>query len=153
MYVFGIDQVQIQRFMEKKKTKKDIKKTSDDDEDTNDVSVATEDENYLRKKVSELVRKGKIKVAGKIMNAYDCTKPWGTENQAKVFFFPFQKTSLNFYRYNFQCIYFKVGSRLIEMLIEVAYIQPPVDQSGAGFIDIRPAFRHVQNFSMNSFQK
>lgn len=37
---------------------------------------------------------------------------------------------------------FQVGSRLIEMLIDTAYIQPPVDQLADGPPDIRPAFRH-----------
>lgn len=36
----------------------------------------------------------------------------------------------------------KVGSRLIELLMETAYVQPPVDQAADGPPDIRPAFRH-----------
>lgn len=36
----------------------------------------------------------------------------------------------------------QVGCRLIQLLIETAYIQPPVDQLGDGPPDIRPAFMH-----------
>ncbi|RRT75284.1 hypothetical protein B296_00003324, partial [Ensete ventricosum] len=35
-----------------------------------------------------------------------------------------------------------VGSRLIELLMETAFIHPPVSQSADGPPDIRPAFRH-----------
>lgn len=40
-------------------------------------------------------------------------------------------------------IAFQVGCRLIQLLIETAYIQPPVDQSDDGPPDIRPAFVHT----------
>lgn len=37
----------------------------------------------------------------------------------------------------------QVGSRLIELLIQTAYIQPPVDQLADCPPDIRPAFIHT----------
>jgi DNA-directed RNA polymerase len=37
---------------------------------------------------------------------------------------------------------FQVGSRLIQLLMETAYIQPPVNQLADGPPDIRPAFVH-----------
>lgn len=37
---------------------------------------------------------------------------------------------------------FQVGCRLIQLLMDTAYIQPPVDQIGDGPPDIRPAFVH-----------
>jgi DNA-directed RNA polymerase len=36
----------------------------------------------------------------------------------------------------------QVGSRLVELLTQTAYIQPPSDQLEDGAIDIRPAFVH-----------
>lgn len=40
------------------------------------------------------------------------------------------------------CI-FQVGSRLIELLIQTAYIQPRAEQLGDDPPDIRPAFVHA----------
>ncbi|XXG51801.1 hypothetical protein AAC387_Pa03g0293 [Persea americana] len=37
----------------------------------------------------------------------------------------------------------KLGGRLIELLTESAFVQPPLDQSVDGPPDIRPAFRHI----------
>lgn len=37
----------------------------------------------------------------------------------------------------------QVGSRLIELLIQTAYIQPPVDQFSDDPPEIRPAFIHT----------
>lgn len=45
--------------------------------------------------------------------------------------------------WSYPAIAFQVGSRLIELLIETAYIQPPADQLGDGPPDIRPAFVHT----------
>lgn len=39
--------------------------------------------------------------------------------------------------------FFQVGSRLIQLLMETAYIQPPVDQCEDCPPDIRPAFVHT----------
>ena len=53
-----------------------------------------------------------------------------------------------------QCIYctFQVGARLIELLIETAYIQPPASQFGDGPPDIRPAFKHTLKTLSNETQ-
>lgn len=40
-------------------------------------------------------------------------------------------------------ITFQVGCRVIQLLMETAYIQPPIDQLGDGPPDIRPAFVHT----------
>jgi DNA-directed RNA polymerase len=40
-------------------------------------------------------------------------------------------------------IILQLGSRLIELLTETAYVQPPVDQSEGIPPDVRPAFRHI----------
>ena len=56
--------------------------------------------------------------------------------------------------YHSCCLYFyefesfvskllQLGGRLIELLTESAFVQPPLDQSVDGPPDIRPAFRHI----------
>ncbi|KAL4654438.1 hypothetical protein ACB092_01G378300 [Castanea dentata] len=71
----------------------------------------------LRKRVNSLIRKRKLKEAQKLLKKEEF-KPWGRDTQAKL------------------------GSRLIELLTETAYVQPPLNQSADGPPDIRPAFRH-----------
>uniref|UniRef100_A0A7N0UT29 DNA-directed RNA polymerase n=1 Tax=Kalanchoe fedtschenkoi TaxID=63787 RepID=A0A7N0UT29_KALFE len=72
----------------------------------------------LRKKVTNLLKKQKTYQVKEIVKGQDRSKPWGQENQVKV------------------------GSRLIQLLMETAYIQSPVDQIGDSPPDIRPAFIH-----------
>ncbi|XP_026422695.1 DNA-directed RNA polymerase 1B, mitochondrial-like isoform X1 [Papaver somniferum] len=74
----------------------------------------------LRKTVKTLMKKKKLQQVRHIIKGQeeDEIKPWGQEAHAKV------------------------GSRLIELLIQSAYIQPPVDQLSDGPPDIRPAFKH-----------
>ncbi|XP_073003649.1 DNA-directed RNA polymerase 1, mitochondrial-like [Typha latifolia] len=107
-------EVRIHRFLEKtrKKNNKD-KKNEDKEGDT-----VTEEQEFLRKKVTNLMKKQKLHQVRKIVKEQDDSKPWGQDAQAKV------------------------GSRLIELLIETAYIQPPISQSADGPPDIRPAFKH-----------
>ncbi|KAF5196166.1 Dna-directed rna polymerase 2 protein, partial [Thalictrum thalictroides] len=105
-------EVRIQRFLEKTRKSKD-KKAEKGESDT----VAKEQER-LRKRVTTLMKKQKLHAVKQIVKGQNDLKPWGQDNQAKV------------------------GSRLIELLMETAYIQPPVDQLADGPPDIRPAFRH-----------
>ncbi|KAB1211984.1 DNA-directed RNA polymerase 3, chloroplastic [Morella rubra] len=72
----------------------------------------------LRKRVNSLIRKRRLKEAQKLLKKEEFT-PWGRDTQAKL------------------------GSRLIELLTETAYVQPPLNQSAADPPDIRPAFRHT----------
>lgn len=46
----------------------------------------------------------------------------------------------------------QVGCRLIQLLIETAYIQPPVDQIGDAPPDLRPAFVHSLKTSLKESQ-
>ncbi|GAB2234210.1 hypothetical protein Droror1_Dr00003452 [Drosera rotundifolia] len=81
----------------------------------------------LRKKVTNLMKKQKLHLVRKMVSERDSANPWGQDAQAKV------------------------GSRLIELLIETAYIQPPVDQFGDDPANIRPAFIHtLKNITKNS---
>ncbi|KAI4314037.1 hypothetical protein L6164_026980 [Bauhinia variegata] len=123
-------EARIYRFMEKKKKKKSV---NDDDpyskSDSATIGVGklaeeqekmdTEQEK-LRKRVANLIKKQKMKQVIRIVREHDDSKPWGQEGQVKV------------------------GSRLVQLLMETAYIQPPLDQLGDGPPDIRPAFKHTQ---------
>ncbi|CAL9750703.1 unnamed protein product, partial [Musa acuminata subsp. burmannicoides] len=108
-------EARIHRFLEKtrKKTSKD--QTSDEVEG----GAVTKEEQILRKKVTDLMKKQKVQQVRKIVRGQDVSKPWGQDAQVKV------------------------GSRLIELFMETAFIQPPVSQSADGPPDIRPAFRRV----------
>ncbi|XP_078171359.1 DNA-directed RNA polymerase 1B, mitochondrial-like [Carex rostrata] len=108
-------EARIHRFLEKKAEKEEdveVVKVK-----TTDLAVRKEMER-LRKKVNQLIKKQKIRQVRDIVKKHDESMPWGQENQLKV------------------------GSRLIEILMETAYIQPPADQSADSPPDIRPAFKH-----------
>ncbi|MQM13001.1 hypothetical protein Taro_045922, partial [Colocasia esculenta] len=108
-------EVRIQRFFEKTKKKTGKNKGSDCDEE----DAMGKEQQMLRKKVTQLMKKQKLPQVQKILKQQDNLKPWGQDTHAKV------------------------GSRLIELLIDTAYIQPPVNQQADGPPDIRPAFRHT----------
>ncbi|KAF7808990.1 DNA-directed RNA polymerase 1B, mitochondrial-like [Senna tora] len=130
--VLFVDQARMYKFLEK--TKKNNKKKSmindKSDEESDPATVAEcnqTDRDKLRKKVAFLMKKQKMQKAMLIIKKHDDFKPWGQEAHVKV------------------------GCRLMQLLIETAYIQPPVDQIGDGPPDIRPAFKHtLKNFSVDS---
>ncbi|CAI9096396.1 OLC1v1032539C1 [Oldenlandia corymbosa var. corymbosa] len=107
------NEVRIHRFLEKTKRKNSLNKNSEGTE-----SQAKEEEK-LRKKINMLMKKQKLHQVREIVKHHDDLKSWGQDAQAKV------------------------GSRLIQILIETAYIQPPLGQQEDGSPDIRPAFMHV----------
>ncbi|XP_019420030.1 PREDICTED: DNA-directed RNA polymerase 2B, chloroplastic/mitochondrial-like [Lupinus angustifolius] len=108
-------EVRIHKFLEKTKKKKDGK---DKKKDVSESVAAVKEEEKLRKKVMDLMKKQKLVAVRGIVKGQDDSKPWG----------PVIKT--------------KVGSRLIELLMQTAYIQPPSDQIVDCAPDIRPAFMH-----------
>ncbi|GFZ06776.1 DNA/RNA polymerases superfamily protein [Actinidia rufa] len=79
---------------------------------------SSKDAEILRKRVKSLIKRQKIIEVQKLVKNEEI-KPWGRDTQARL------------------------GCRLIELLIETAYVQPPVDQSADSPPDIRPAFSHV----------
>ncbi|KAG4940831.1 hypothetical protein AAZX31_16G084200 [Glycine max] len=83
----------------------------------------------LRKRVAGLMKKQKKLQAMGIIGRQDDWKTWGQEAQVKV------------------------GSRLMQLLIETAYIQPPTNQIGDGPPDIHPAFRHTLRTLSNESQR
>ncbi|KAI5585607.1 hypothetical protein BDE02_06G156700 [Populus trichocarpa] len=83
----------------------------------------------LRKRVNSLIRRKRLMEVQNLV-IQDETKPWNRDKQAKL------------------------GSRLIELLTETAYVQPPVDQSEGIPPDVRPAFRHIfKSVTKNPGQK
>nr|CAB3503932.1 unnamed protein product [Digitaria exilis] len=108
-------EVRIHRFLEK--TRKKSNKETENEEEIGDSEIGKEQQR-LRKKVTDLMKKQKLRQVRKIVKNQDDSRPWGQDAHAKV------------------------GSRLIELFIETAHIQPPASQSSDGLPDIRPAFRH-----------
>ncbi|KAL0897751.1 hypothetical protein Bca101_081712 [Brassica carinata] len=84
---------------------------------TGDSQEELKDKQLLRKRVNSLIRRKRIIDALKVVKS-EGIKPWGRATQAKL------------------------GSRLLELLIETAYVQPPLTQSGDAIPEFRPAFRH-----------
>ncbi|XP_058187793.1 DNA-directed RNA polymerase 2, chloroplastic/mitochondrial-like isoform X1 [Rhododendron vialii] len=109
-------EVRIHQFLEKTKKKKVDKNTKLDGDGS---SSALEEQVKLQKKVTDLIKKQKLHAVNKIVKKQDESKPWSQDARAKV------------------------GSRLIELLMQTAYIQPPADQLADGPPDIRPAFTHT----------
>ncbi|KAL2905252.1 DNA-directed RNA polymerase 1B mitochondrial [Bienertia sinuspersici] len=83
----------------------------------------------LVKKVTTLIKKQKVQQVREIVKGQDDLKPWGQDNQVKV------------------------GCKLIQLLMETAYIQPPANQLADGPPDIRPAFIHTQKTVTKESQK
>ncbi|KAK7265191.1 hypothetical protein RJT34_32807 [Clitoria ternatea] len=76
-----------------------------------------DDKQKLRKHVNGLIKRKRIKQV-QLLLKQEGFGPWGRDTQAKL------------------------GSRLIELLIETAFVHSPVNQSADTPPDIRPAFRH-----------
>ncbi|KVI05303.1 DNA-directed RNA polymerase, helix hairpin domain-containing protein [Cynara cardunculus var. scolymus] len=143
-------EARIHRFMEKSKRKTTLNESPDDDLE----AVNNEQQiQKLRKKVTLLVKKKKLQQVRHIVKQQDELKPWGQDAQVKVctllakhvvviifneqfLFFLIQLTTVNVRSS-------QVGSRLIQLLMETAYIQPPVGQFEDCSPDIRPAFVHT----------
>ncbi|GAU51335.1 hypothetical protein TSUD_412820 [Trifolium subterraneum] len=117
----------IYRFLEKKEVKNTTTEKSDSESVPAPVNLTAEEKEKLEKEekrikkiVANLIKKQKKQQALGIVRERDQAKPWGQEAQVKV------------------------GSRLIQLLIETAYIQPPANQFGdGGPPDIYPAFKHT----------
>ncbi|XP_017975629.1 PREDICTED: DNA-directed RNA polymerase 2, chloroplastic/mitochondrial isoform X2 [Theobroma cacao] len=108
-------EVRIHKFLEKTKKKRVDKKNEDEGDKPN---AEIKEQEKLRKKVTDLIKKQKLPAVRQIVKGQDDTKPWGQDAKAKV------------------------GSHLIELLMQTAYIQPPADQLADCPPDVRPAFVH-----------
>lgn len=110
-------EVRIHKFLEKTKKKKETK--NKEDEEGGESNTVTTEQEKLRKKVTNLIKKQKLPAVRRIVKGQDDFKPWGQDARAKV------------------------GSRVIELLIQTAYIQSPADQLADAPPDICPAFTHT----------
>lgn len=139
-------QVRIHKFLEKNNKKKGDK---DKKNEAGECTPAIKEEEKLRKKVIDLMKKQKLVAVRGIVKGQDDTKPWGPVMKSKVCI-AFSTLSKCLFFHLFVSIYddilsstSQVGSRLVELLTQTAYIQPPSDQSlDGGALDIRPAFVH-----------
>ncbi|CAN8236050.1 unnamed protein product [Cochlearia groenlandica] len=106
-------EARINSFLQKTKKKK-----IDDESEPVYASgeTVTKETERLRKKVDALMKKHKVRQVRGLVKANDSFKPWGQEAQAKV------------------------GARLIQLLIENAYIQSPTKEFDDGPPEVRPAF-------------
>ncbi|KAJ6734908.1 DNA-DIRECTED RNA polymerase MITOCHONDRIAL [Salix purpurea] len=111
-------QIRIHNILEKTRKKKEKADDSKNGVEGESPSVMKEQEN-LRKKVTDLIKKQKLPAVRKIVKGKDDSKPWNADARAKV------------------------GSRLIELLLQTAYIQPPCDQLADSPSEPRPAFVHT----------
>lgn len=124
------NEAMLQKFLEKTK-KKTTKSTDPEGESDLQTSEGkpNEEQEKLRKRVSSLMKKKKVLQVRGLVKAQDESRPWGQENHVKI------------------------GCRLIQLLMETAYIQPPIDQLGDGPPDVRPAFTHVLKTLTKDAQK
>ena len=92
-----MDQAKIYKFLEKTKKSRKNKKTTTDNPDGESVPAtsgecdAVEDsdkvaneQDKLRKKVANLMKKQKMRKAAALVKRFDASRPWGQEGQAKV---------------------------------------------------------------------
>ncbi|KAB5544703.1 hypothetical protein DKX38_012815 [Salix brachista] len=122
----------IHKFLEKTKKRKNVEdKISEVKSDAaiEEGKKLTKEQEKLRKKVTTLIKKQKVQQVRRIVKGHGDSLPWGQEEHCKV------------------------GSRLIQLMIETAYIQPPIDQIGDGPPDIRPAFVHTLKTITKDTQK
>ncbi|KAK6128777.1 hypothetical protein DH2020_037483 [Rehmannia glutinosa] len=108
--------VRIHYFLEKTKKKK-VDKDTEKGGDESDGNI--QEQEKLRQRVTTLMKKQKLRAVRQIVNKQIEYQPWGQDAKAKV------------------------GSRLIELILQTAYIQPPANQLADGPPDIRPAFVHT----------
>lgn len=133
-------QARIQGFLEKTKNFGRNKIMGHSQEDL------SEEKEILRKRVKNFIRKKRISDVQKLLKNEEVL-PWGRDTQAKVCdnWLNSMWTFLCLvYVLDFGICFFNVqlGSRLLELLIETAYVQTPVNQSADCPPDVRPAFQH-----------
>lgn len=154
-------QARIHRFLEKTKKKKkstavnkaegksnkdetDKKPEGEFDPMIDGQEKPTKEQEKLRNKVTKLMKKQKVHQVRRILKEQDDVEPWGQEAQVKVCDVYSCKCGNHIVTVVIIpcCCIFQVGCRLIQLLTETAYIQPPIDQLGDGPPEIRPAFLH-----------
>lgn len=149
----------LHNFLEKTKKKplktKTSKSETDHQESVNQPQQVTEEQEKLRKRVSHLMKKQKLKQLKGIVKAQNESKPWGQEYHVKVCLYLLLLMLiilLGGARLIMVLFFFQIGCRLIQLLTETAYIQPPNQPLGDAPPDIRPAFTHTLKNVMKESQ-
>lgn len=105
----------------------------------------TKEQEILRRHIMNLLRMKKLVEVQRLLRNENDMESWGRDAQAKVCFS--WKHHIQFCFSPDLTLYFfvssQLGSRLIELLIESAFVQPPVNQLACSLPDIRPAFIHT----------
>ncbi|KAK9095670.1 hypothetical protein Scep_027139 [Stephania cephalantha] len=109
------NEARIHKFLDK--TKSNSKKGRGK-EASSPVADDVKEKGNLRNKVLDLMKKQKLHQLRQIVKRQEDSKPWG------------------------QAARIKVGTHLLDLLMQTAYIQPPVNQAPDSTPDIRPAFKH-----------
>nr|CAC95163.1 RNA polymerase [Physcomitrium patens] len=109
-----------------KKVKNKVSGDALDDLDTNtDDSIANSvlDSDLklklAKEKVKKLVKQQKLRLVGKVVQQANGDEPWGPAIQVKV------------------------GSRLLELMLETSVMRSPADQNAQDMTELRPAFKHT----------
>lgn len=122
-------EVRIHKFLEKTENKKKKKIDKDEGDEKDESNCTMKEQEKLRKKVTNLIKKQKLPAVRQIVRGQVDSRPWSQDIKAKV------------------------GSRVIELLLQTAYIQPPADNVADTPPDIRPAFVHTFRTVMKENKK
>lgn len=112
-------EVRVHNFMEKTKKKPKNKSKNKTKNDGDEEQSVSKEQVVIHKHIKALMQKQRGGLVRKIVRERDDSERWG------------------------QSMHAKVGSCLIELLLQATFIQPPIDQSAEGPPEIRPAFRHT----------
>ncbi|VFQ79556.1 unnamed protein product [Cuscuta campestris] len=124
-------EVRIHRLLKRKKQTKGSKDTNKSINVNGDTSMeeepngVAEDEQNLQRKVTNLIKKNNLRAVRRVLDSQDHLKHW--EPNVKV----------------------KVGSHLVELILQTAYIQPQTEELSDGPPDVRPAFVHTSKTVSN----
>ncbi|KAL3693501.1 hypothetical protein R1sor_007152 [Riccia sorocarpa] len=115
-------EVGIYKLLNKTNKKKKAKHSAIKEPDPKEQAAAVK-EGKVKDQVKKLIKQQKLRVANKVVRHANGDEPWGNEIRVKL------------------------GSRLIEIMIDVATLQPPASQTEDD-MEMRPAFKH----SMKTYQ-
>ncbi|RAL46781.1 hypothetical protein DM860_005060 [Cuscuta australis] len=124
-------EVRIHRLLKRKKQTKGSKDTNKSVNVNGETSMeeepngVAEDEQNLQRKVTNLIKKNNLRAVRRVLDSQDHLKHW--EPNVKV----------------------KVGSHLVELILQTAYIQPQTEELSDGPPDVRPAFVHTSKTVSN----
>lgn len=120
-------EVRLQHILKRKYRKKGEQVEESQDET---VKAQINTHKALQKEVQRLLKQKRLGIVRKIIKEVDNDEPWE------------------------KAIVAKLGSRLLELFMETAYIQDNSDDCTEGFPEVRPAFRHIcKTFTSKNSEK